>query len=280
MTSSSPFNFTNQDLRNRSFRGQNLNGADFSGCDIRGCDFSYALLQGANFERVRVGQTPIHFIPLALIALVVAVVAVNAVSRMIFGALGRTAAEPAWSFVLALYASLGIAGACSGLRVIIGTQSKVWRIATTLSGTLSGALLSFFYAGSSTANNPRIAIAAAVVGGIVMAVSSLLFRRGLVPVAVSTAGAVTGYGFAFFIGTIASAGLSTQNWILGILWGSLSIGYLWLTMNSLILTVREIRETGRTSFKGADLTHAKFESARLENADFQGAIGYLNARGE
>lgn len=278
MTNSSPLNFANQDLRNRSFRGQNLNSADFSGCDIRGCDFSYALLQGANFARVRMGQTPKYFIPLTFIALAVAIVAINAVSRTIFGALGRTSAEPAWSFVLALYTSLGIAGACSGLRALLDTQSIVGRIATTLSGAASGVLLSFFYAGSSTENNPRIAIAAAVVGGIVMAVSSLLFRRGLIPVTVSTAGAVTGYGFAFFIGTIASACLSTQNWILGILWGSLSIGYLWLTMNSLILTAREIKETGRTSFKGADLTHAKFEGARLENADFRGAIGYLNAR--
>ncbi len=197
---------------------------------------------------------------------------------MIFGALGRTAAEPAWSFVVALCSSLGIAGACSGLRALIGTQSMTGRIAATLSGAASGALLSFFYAGSSNDNNPKIAIAAAVVGGIVMAVVSWLFRRGLVPVAVSVAGAVTGYGSAFFIGTIAIAGLSTQNWIVGILWSSLSIGYLWLTMNSLILAIREIRQTGRTSFKGADLTNAKFECVRLENADFRGAIGYLNTR--
>lgn len=280
MTSSSPFNFANQDLRNRSFRGQNLNAADFSGCDIRGCDFGYALLQGANFTQVRMGQTPKYFILLTFIALIVAVVAINAVIRMIFGALGRTPAEPAWSFVFALYTSLGIAGVCSGLRVIISTQSIIWRIATTLSGAASGALLSFFYAGSSTDNNPKIAIAAAVVGGIVMAVISLLFRRGLVAVVVSTAGAVTGYGFAFFIGTLAIACFSTQNWILGILWASLSITYLWLTMNSLILGIQEIRQTGRTSFKGADLTNAKFEGARLDNAEFRGAIGYLNYRGE
>src|SRR3712207_7045061 len=66
MTSSSPLNFANRDLRNRSFKGQNLNGANFSGSDIRGCDFSYALLQGANFERVRAGQTPKQFIILVL----------------------------------------------------------------------------------------------------------------------------------------------------------------------------------------------------------------------
>ncbi|MFB8790512.1 MAG: pentapeptide repeat-containing protein [Potamolinea sp.] len=72
MNSSSPLNFTNQDLRNRSFKGQNLIGADFSGCDIRGCNFSYALLQGANFERTKAGQTPRQFIPLVVVTIIVA----------------------------------------------------------------------------------------------------------------------------------------------------------------------------------------------------------------
>ncbi len=43
MASSSPLNFANQALRNRSFKGQNLNGADFSGCDIRGCSLILAV---------------------------------------------------------------------------------------------------------------------------------------------------------------------------------------------------------------------------------------------
>src|SRR3712207_3200023 len=110
MTSSSPLNFANRDLRNRSFKGQNLNGANFSGSDIRGCDFSYALLQGANFERVRAGQTPKQFIILVLVAGVVAWLTADALSQMIFGSLGKTPAEPAWSYILALGISMAIAG--------------------------------------------------------------------------------------------------------------------------------------------------------------------------
>jgi hypothetical protein len=48
-------NFTNQDLRDRSFKGKNLVGADFSGADIRGCNFSHSQLQSANFAKVLTG---------------------------------------------------------------------------------------------------------------------------------------------------------------------------------------------------------------------------------
>ena len=51
-------NFTNQNLRDRSFKGKNLIGADFSGADIRGCSFHRAQLRDANFNNVRAGKSP------------------------------------------------------------------------------------------------------------------------------------------------------------------------------------------------------------------------------
>lgn len=274
MTSSSPLKFANQNLRNRSFKGQNLNGADFSGSDIRGCDFSYALLQGANFERVKAGQTPRQFITLVMVAMVVALLAADAISRMIFGSLGKTAAEPAWSYILALGISLAIAGAFSGVRAMTGAKSLAGRVATTVSGSASGALLGFFYAGSSTNNNPQIAIAGAVIGGVVMAIAIFRVHGGFVALAVAVAGAVAGYGFAFFVGTMAIAYLSTQKLVWAVFLGTLSIGYIWLTMNSLTLAIKEIRGACGTSFRGADLTNAKFDGARIQNTNFRGAIGY------
>ncbi len=274
MTNSSPLIFVNQDLRNRSFKRQKLNGADFSGCDLRGCNFSHAQLQGANFERVRTGQSARQLITLIGVTGIVALFAANAVSRMTFGALGRTAAESAWSFVLALYISLAIAGAFSGVRVITGSKLIAGRVATIVSGAASGALLGFFYGGSTTDNNPQIAIASAVLGGVIMAIASFRVRGGFVAVAVAIAGAITGYGFAFLMGTTAIAFLSTQQFVWGIIWGTLSAAYIWLTINSLRLAIREIRETCGTSFKGADLTNARFDGARLENTDFSGAVGH------
>ncbi len=57
MTQSGNLNFSNQNLRNRSFKGLDLSGANFSGCDIRGCNFTGAILRGANFQGARMGQS-------------------------------------------------------------------------------------------------------------------------------------------------------------------------------------------------------------------------------
>lgn len=285
MASSSPLNFANQDLRNRSFKGQNLNGANFSGSDLRGCDFSHALLQDANFERVKTGQTPRQFIPSVVLALVIGLLSADGFSQMIFGLLGRTPAEGGWSFVIALGVSLAISGTFSGLRVMMRPKSLARRIATIVSGAMSGALLGFFYGGSTTDNNVQFAIAGAVLGGVLMALICLRVRHPLVAVAVAAAGAVAGYGFAFFTGATAIsfaaapwaiAYLSAQKFVGGVFWGALSLGYIGLTMNSLILAVREIRHGCGTSFRRADLTNAKFDRAILQNTDFSGAIGSTN----
>lgn len=276
MASSSSLNFANQDLRNRSFKGQNLNGADFSGCDLRGCNFNYALLQGANFERVKTGQTLRQSIPSVVLAMVVALISADAFSQMIFGLLGRTPAEGGWSFVIALGVSLAISGTFSGLRVRMRPKSLARRIATIVSGAMSGALLGFFYGGSTTDNNVQFAIAGAVLGGVLMALICWRVRHPLVGVAVAAAGAIAGYGFAFFTGATAIAYLSVQKLIGGVFWGALSLGYIGLTMNSLILVVREIRGGRGTSFRGADLTNAKFDRAILQNSDFSGVVGSNN----
>lgn len=273
MTSSSPSNFANQDLRNRSFKGHKLQGADFSGCDIRGCNFSHASLQGANFERAKAGQTPRQFIPLVVVILVVVWLSADAFSQMLFGVLGRTPAERGWSFVIALGVSLAISGVFSGVRTLTGTKSVLGRMATIVSGAASGALLGFFYGGSSTNNNPQFAMAGAVVGGVVMALVSFRFRSAVVAVAVDVAGAVAGYGFGFFSGATASAHLSVQQLVWGIVWGAVSLVCIGLTINSLTLAVQEIKGASGTLFRGADLTNAKFDGATLQNTDFSGAVG-------
>ncbi len=50
-------NFSQQNLRGRSFKGKDLTGADFSGAQLQGADFSGAQLQGANFAKARSGST-------------------------------------------------------------------------------------------------------------------------------------------------------------------------------------------------------------------------------
>lgn len=268
--------FANQDLRNRSFKGQNLNQANFSGADLRGCDFSYALLQGANFQGVRLGQTYRQLLMLIGVAALVAWLTSNAFSQMIFGVLDKTPSAPGWSFVIALYVSLAIASTCGAIRAIIAKKSSIFgRIMLIVSGAASGALVGFFYGGSTTNNNPQMAIVGAVVGGLIIAIT-LISRVGtrLMVVAVAVAAAVSGYGFAFLLGAIAITHLSVQNLFLGIVWSSLSVTYIGLTMASITFTVTEIKATG-TSFRGADLTNARFDQVILQNTDFKGTIGYI-----
>jgi uncharacterized protein YjbI with pentapeptide repeats len=66
--------FSNQDLRNRSFKdNQNLAGANFRNSDIRGCDFTNANLEGADFSGARAGRSrtqEIIFIMVVLIGVV------------------------------------------------------------------------------------------------------------------------------------------------------------------------------------------------------------------
>jgi hypothetical protein len=119
-------------------------------------------------------------------------------------------------------------------------------------------LLGFYYGGTTTDNNPKMAIAGAVFGAIASAIAIILVRRRFVTVAVAAIGAVAGYGFAFLVSAIAIAHLSTQKLLMGVVLGSLSVGYIGLTMSSLTLMVREINGACGTSFRGADLTNAKF----------------------
>ncbi|MFO0167056.1 MAG: pentapeptide repeat-containing protein, partial [Microcystis sp.] len=67
-----PLDFSNQDLRNRSFKdNQNLAGANFRNADIRGCDFTNANLEGADFSGVKSGRSHRQKIILIAVALVV-----------------------------------------------------------------------------------------------------------------------------------------------------------------------------------------------------------------
>ncbi len=69
-----PLDFSNQDLRNRSFKdNQNLAGANFRNADIRGCDFTNANLEGADFSGTKAGRSrtqEITFIVAVLIGVV------------------------------------------------------------------------------------------------------------------------------------------------------------------------------------------------------------------
>ncbi|MDZ8139693.1 MAG: pentapeptide repeat-containing protein [Nostoc sp. DedQUE04] len=66
-----PYDFSNQNLRGRSFKGQNLEGANFSGANIRGADFSSANLTRANFSNAKAGLKLIWIFFLLILSLAI-----------------------------------------------------------------------------------------------------------------------------------------------------------------------------------------------------------------
>ena len=265
--------FKNQPLQARSFQQQILNGADFSGADIRGCNFNNAQLVGANFERVKAGLSPQKLMILSGSAIAIALLVGDAVSRLIFGALGQIPNSSAWSFVLVLYGVLGLAGASAGISSLKSISLKTSRLAGTLSAVLSGALLGFFYAGSASGNNPSIAIGGAIAAGLVMFAASVFLHQALIKIAIATLTTVTTYGAAFMLGATASASLSAQHGI-GFAYAIAAFVYVWLTLNSLKSMIRSLKLASTTSFKGANLTDARFDQAALNHTDFSQSIGY------
>jgi uncharacterized protein YjbI with pentapeptide repeats len=271
MTSARSYNFTNKDLRNRSFKSRNLKGANFSKADIRGCDFSYAILAGANFERVRTGMTFKRVILGGIIALFTIILTANAVIRTVFPSLGEPVGGKNWSYIVALIVSLGISGAGSGIINVITTQFS--KLTFVFSATASAAFIGFVYAGLAADKNPQIAILGATICGLLMAFSRGRFPTRIVAVAVASAGAVTGYGLAFWLWAVALSYLTGKQLVWGIGLTMLSLTYLALTFNSLVLTFKGIKKYAVTSFINADLTNAVFDSAILKNTDLSGTMG-------
>jgi len=271
MANSSPPNFAHQDLRNRSFRGQNLSGADFSGADIRGCDFQNAILIGANFTGVRAGQSRRQIILLTTLAVAFGLFVGDPVSRLIFSSVDQTPGNRAWSFVVILYAVLCLAGVAGALKAVL--KSSLGKIAGILSGILSGALLGFYYGGIFSEKNPQIAVAGAVTGALLAIVASVYLKSKVLSISTSVAATVAAYGAAFLINAQASAFLSTQNFVWGIIFSLVSLLYIWFTLRCLSLVVREIRTGVGTSFRNANLRNGNFDDARLVNTDLTGTVG-------
>jgi hypothetical protein len=256
-------NLSNHDLRNRSFRGQDLTGIDLENSDLRGCDFSHAQLVGANLQNIRTGRTLKQVLPFFILAILVALPLFDAISRLIFAALGQTSEDAGWNYVLVLYGVLGLAG--MGQH----TSSPFFRV---IPATASGALLGFFYGGSWTENDPRIAAISAVTVGLIAAGASF-WKRSQVMIAITTARAIARYGFAFLVATIAINHLSTRNpW--GLLWSFLAMLYIQFTITALLSLLRQLKRVGGTSFQGANLTDATFDYAKLSpSTDFSNTVG-------
>ncbi len=228
----------------------------------------------ANFERVKTGQTVQQTLMWFMFTVTIGWLVGDTLSRLIFGVVGQSPEDEAWPFVLMLHGVLGMAATSAGICAVRGDRTKAGRMPELLTSTAIGALLGFFYVGSLTDNNPKLAMAGSAIAAGLTVVARLRWHNRLMAIAIATTGVVATYGFAFLLGTTAIACLSGQVWGIGLLLGLLSILYVGLTIEAIGLVLKSIRCAVGTSFRGANLTHAKFDGARLRNADFSGAVGF------
>ena len=245
--------FSHQDWRDRSFRGQDLQQADFEGADVRGCDFRGAILTGVTFKNAKLGRTRRHMLLVAMTVTPLALLAFHAFSHMFFGGLGTIRQDPAWGYVLALNISLALAGGMTGLQPCWHRSTKDYPqwlpVGTAMIGTMAScALIGFFYGGDLSDNNPQVAIATAVVLGLI----GLVIGRGVGPrwltAGLTMVGAIAAYGFFLTAGTHASTLLHGQEYSLGVFWLGISAVYLKWTLDALSLATQRVNAAMSTCF--------------------------------
>ncbi|MBW4441025.1 MAG: pentapeptide repeat-containing protein [Plectolyngbya sp. WJT66-NPBG17] len=294
--------FINRDLRNRSFRKKNFALTNFRGADIRGCDFTGAILSGSDFSDVKAGLSLRQKIYLGVLIIAISVFAGDVMSRLLFNTIGQPPLDLKTIHVPLFYAIVNLAGISSAIAAL-NIKTKLGRISTIVTGASVSAILgfgvAFFYPGLLSYSifppnkwypeslewlnqslsflderNTTIAIASAPLGVGIMLLLSRFRQRTSFKVGVSVLGAIANYIATFFWSTIVSAFFGNQNSTLGIGFSIVAVIYLGLTFISLNRIIYELQHAVGTSFRGAELTHAKFEYANLRNTDFSKAIGF------
>lgn len=249
--------FSNRILRNRSFRGQNLQQANFSGSDLRGCNFDLAQLQGANFDHSRVGYGPESILIGLFIIADFGGLAFHAISQMLFGVLGLTAAAPTYPYLIAL---LGFLASAGGSCAICQRRRRLRPIAALT----TGALLGFFYGGVMMESDPQAAVITAAILGTLTVIVSCVTRTRLITMAIYTVGGCAAYGFCFFSGTRASGLLNVQQFLAAGGWSVLSLVFLGLTLRIIANILTELKDFAHTSWRGADVSNASFDGIQLD----------------
>lgn len=172
----------------------------------------------------------INLIGRIIFSLLIVVAAFYAFSTMIFGVMGTTTEDPGWAYAVTLYISLAIVGFLAGSNNLIAKKNTaIARINKTITASLTGILLGFFYGGISSNNHPQIAIITGVFLGVFLAITHDKLKTKIIEIIITITGAIAAYGFAFIAGNYALINLSTHHLFMGIIWILISIIYLLLT---------------------------------------------------
>lgn len=186
-------------------------------------------------NRVRLGKLPESRRSLGGLGLggLMGAIALNPWGDMLFGAIGVTAADPAWGLVQLLAALLAL----SALRLLESWPIQLSGIPTRfaqggiqlcgwLSRAASGALLGFGYGGRWAGDDPRGAIAGALVGsGLALGLGWWGTRRcpSLERMAGGAIALLSAYCLWFWLGAWSLAAVMASHWLPGLGYGLIAL---------------------------------------------------------
>lgn len=275
---------------------------NFRGADIRGCDFTGAILSGADFSDTKAGLSLRQKFYFAGLIIAISVFVGDVMMRLFFNTIGQPPLDPQTIYVPIFYGTVSLAGVSSAIAAI-NRKSYLGDFLMMVTAALVGAIVAFgvgfFYPGMILfyvfppnsfvpyslewlhqtlsfldEQQTRIAGWTTLFGvGTILFLSRFRHRTSF-KVGVSVLGTIASYVATFFWSVTANAFFGNQNLLLGIILSVIAIAFLGLTFISLNWIVYEFQHAIGTSFRGAELTHAKFEYADLRNTDFSKSIGF------
>jgi hypothetical protein len=168
-------------------------------------------------------------------ATIVALLVLNAVGTLIYGALGQSLDSTAGKFSLVLCGVMGVTVIAGAIAEYNRDRPAMFKLARLMANAAAGAVVGFYYGGTTlplpTAQQIPWAIAGAILGALLGAGLSGLSRR-VIQVSLACLRTIVIYGFAFLNGAMGMMGLSQGQW-----WG---LGLLGLAIWSLGVTWRSI----------------------------------------
>jgi uncharacterized membrane protein YqgA involved in biofilm formation len=296
--------FSRRNLRNRSFKNRDLSSANFQGADIRGCNFSGAILSDADFSSARAGLTWQQRLYLGMLIAIVGGGVGDAVSRLVFTTVGEPPLNPAAPHLQFLYILLSLVG-FSPVLMAVSKRAQFRKVIAIVTGILSGAVVGFvcgFYYPDRLQHGLElfyqtrvpesaipinqilldlvdrkvmVALQSTLIGALTASLCSRFYNKTAFKLTVKVASTILSYATAIMWGVIAGAYLHAQAYGFGVFFSLLTLIYLGCTTLSLRQVGYEWRHAIGTTFRGAELTGAKFELADLRNTDFSKAIGYF-----
>jgi uncharacterized protein YjbI with pentapeptide repeats len=259
-----PQDYSNQNLRGRSFKGQNLEGANFSSADIRSADFTGANLNSADFSGTKAGLQKRLAIFLVGVSWLLSGVSgffsafAGVLITSIFDTSSLENRVSGWTALIVIIV-LFIVILRQGLNLaVVFAAAAALGIALAVLGAVVGAVLGAF------AVAVAVAVAGAFAGAFAVAVAVAVAGAFAVAVAVAVAGA--GAGAVALAVVVAGAGVLLSAYIA---WKAMKGDEKYAIIRNIAF---DFAASGGTSFRSSDLTDVNFNGATLKSSDFRKSI--------